>query len=407
MNPRVSLGRILTPADDEPGAQSVVVVNHAWWLRMLAADPSIVGRSVWLNGKPFVSIGVTERGFSGTARYSTGHVDHARELSRAARGSGSLDRVGLSTSVSLASRLSPGTPIAQAEAELTLNRPICGVGPSLSSSTELRPTGPGSRGDHARAAAEMVTGVRLLPFATRAGKNAGQIALIVVLVLTAIALLALALACANVTNLLLAGAIARRTEIGLRIALGARRTRIVRQLLTESLSLGLIAGALGLLFTVWLLPMLAGVVGVPDTFDVRPDGRAYAFLCFISGILGGLGAGLAPSKGALREARWPTRYGAASSSDSRGIEATARRSRWRTGGLFDGAARPGCAAGSRCRACRAPRHRFRRIWTDDNQPRVRTRHGPMAHAHKCTGIVRSSTCGSFQACNRRHSPRSC
>jgi predicted permease len=301
MLPRVSQGRLLTPADDEPGAQPVLVLNHAWWSRILAADPSIVGRSVWLNGTPFVVVGVTERGFAGTAdtppamwtTLANYHVLH---------GGPPLDRRS-STSVSLVSRLAPGVPIAQAEAALTSIVQSAGFGRA-----ELvdpnQSVGPGSGGEYAPAVSEPVTGVRLHPFATRGGKNAGQVALIVVVVLTAIGLV-LVLACANVTNLLLASAIARRTEIGLRIALGARRGRIVRQLLTESLSLGLIAGALGLLFTVWLLPILAGVVGVPDTFDVRPDGRAYAFLCFIS-ILAGLGAGLAPSKGALRDARWPT-----------------------------------------------------------------------------------------------------
>jgi predicted permease len=312
MHPRVSLGRILTPADGEPGAQPVVVVNHAWWSRTLGADPSIVGRSVWLNGRPFVVIGVTERGFAGTAdtppamwtTLENYHVLH---------GGLPLDRRS-STSVSLASRLSPGVPLAQVEAELTSIVQSADLGP-LDLLDPNHPLGAGPRGDYARAPAERVTGVRLFSFGGRAGKNAAQVALIVGVVFTAIGLV-LVLACANVTNLLLASAIARRTEIGLRIALGARQARIVRQLLTESLSLGLIAGAVGLLFTVWLLPTLAGVVGVPETFDVRPDGRAYGFLCFIS-ILAGLGAGLAPSKGALRDARWPTRGGGASGGDSR------------------------------------------------------------------------------------------
>jgi predicted permease len=314
MNPRVALGRVLTPADDEAGARSVVVVNHAWWSRTLAGDPSIAGRSVWLNGRPFVVVGVTERGFTGTAdtppamwaTLANYHVLH---------GGLPLDRRS-STSVSLTIRLPPGVSMAQAEAELSSIVRFAGL-----ARAELvdpnEPVGSNSpRGEYARAPAETLTGVRLLPFATRPGKNAAQTAVIVVVVLTAIGLV-LVLACANVTNLLLASAIARRTEIGLRIALGARRARIVRQLLTESLSLGLIAGALGLLFTLWLLPFLAGVVGLPDTFDVRPDGRAYGFLCLIS-ILGGLGAGLAPSKGALRDARWPTRGGHASSSSSTG-----------------------------------------------------------------------------------------
>jgi hypothetical protein len=259
-------------------------------------------------------------------------------------------------------------PIAQTEGALTSIVQSAGFGRA-----ELvdpnQSVGPGSGGEYAPAASEPVTGVRLHPFATRGGKNAGQVALIVVVVLTAIGLV-LVLACANVTNLLLASAIARRTEIGLRIALGARRGRIVRQLLTESLSLGLIAGALGLLFTVWLLPILAGVVGVPDTFDVRPDGRAYAFLCFIS-ILAGLGAGLAPSKGRAAGCTLADEQQVERPFDR--IETTARRSGRRTGGRFDGAARAGGPAGPRRCARGTPRHRFRRIGSDDHQRRVPTR----------------------------------
>jgi predicted permease len=299
MNPRASLGRILTAADDAPGAASVVVINHAWWSRTLAADPSIVGQPLWLNGRPFVVVGVTEPGFAGTvdtppAMWTTlanYHVLH---------GGAPLDRRS-ATTVNVAIRLTPGVSIAQAEAGLSSIVRSARLGRTGLADPDA-PAGAGTgRGAYTSAPEEAATGVRLLSFATRPGKSGGQIGLIVVVVLTAIGLV-LVLACANVTNLLLASAAARRTEIGLRIALGAGRARIVRQLLTESVTLGLIAGALGVLFTAWLIPILVDLVSVPDTFDVKPDGRVYAFLCVIS-IMAGLGAGLAPARDALRDMR--------------------------------------------------------------------------------------------------------
>src|SRR5262249_55234181 len=107
--------------------------------------------------------------------------------------------------------------------------------------------------------------------------------------------LVLLLACVNVANLQLAGALSRRREIGLRLALGAGRGRIVRQLLTESLTLGLAAGALGYLLTIWMLPVLGAALGAPVTEDIAPDFRVYAFLVCVS-IVAGLGAGLAPAR---------------------------------------------------------------------------------------------------------------
>jgi putative ABC transport system permease protein len=107
--------------------------------------------------------------------------------------------------------------------------------------------------------------------------------------------LLLTLACVNVANLLLAHGVARRGELGVRIALGASRARVVRQLLTESLSLGLLGGAAGLMITLWLLPVLTRVTGAPATLDVAPDLRVLGFLIAVS-IAAGIGAGLAPAR---------------------------------------------------------------------------------------------------------------
>jgi predicted permease len=107
------------------------------------------------------------------------------------------------------------------------------------------------------------------------------------------------LACVNVANLQLASAIARRREIGVRLALGAPRARIIRQLVTESLALGLAAGAIALLLTLWLGPTLAAIVRLPVTVDMTPDARVYLFLSLVS-IAAGIGAGLAPARHGTR-----------------------------------------------------------------------------------------------------------
>ena len=112
--------------------------------------------------------------------------------------------------------------------------------------------------------------------------------------LTTVGLIVL-LACANVTNLLLASAASRRREIGTRLALGASRGRVVRQLLTESVLLGAVAGGFGLLVSSQVLPAFAALIEVPPTFDVSPDGLVYAFVAALT-IAVGIIAGLAPAR---------------------------------------------------------------------------------------------------------------
>ena len=112
--------------------------------------------------------------------------------------------------------------------------------------------------------------------------------------------LLLILGCVNVASLLLANGIARRRELGVRIALGASRARVVRQLLTESLSLGLLGGLAGLLITVWLLPVLTRAAGAPASLDVSMDANVLAFLIVVS-VAAGLGAGVAPAKHAAHD----------------------------------------------------------------------------------------------------------
>jgi predicted permease len=269
-------GRILQPLDDEPGAPPVVVASHGFWSRRLAADPSVVGRQVWINGVPATIVGVAPRSFTGLsgeppafwAPFGSYHAFYSGSpLTRTSR-----------VAVNVYGRVPPGATRAQAEAEL---------GAAAVAAATPEPGG----GETA--------GVRLDPAGSRfSGADGAMLVLVVTLVLALVGLVVL-LACVNVANLQLASAIARRREIGLRLALGAARARIVRQLVTESLALGLAAGAIALLLTIWFGPVLAAVVQLPVTVDMTPDARVYLFLSLIS-IAAGVGAGLAPARHGTR-----------------------------------------------------------------------------------------------------------
>jgi predicted permease len=277
LNGRVALGRTLAVSDDIVGAPPVVVVSHATWIGRLGADASIVGRPVWLNGTAFTVVGVSERGFTGTtdtppalwAPIASYHV---------ALGGPPVERTP-SARVNVVGRIANGMPAVQAAAQLSAVAAAIRTAPVEGS--------------------EALTGVH---FETAAGRmnrsESALIALVAAIVMTAIGLVLL-LACVNVANLQLASAISRQREIGVRLALGASRRRIVRQLMTESLSLGMAGGMSGLLFTVWLVPVLARVARVPASIDFAPDIRVYLFLGVIS-LLAGLGAGLAPARHAMR-----------------------------------------------------------------------------------------------------------
>ena len=274
---RPVLGRLLTTSDDVIGTPAAVVVSHGFWKRRLGSDPAIVGRQIWLNGVPVTVVGVAGRSFTGFfdqppafwAPLATFHVLF----------SGSPLSAVSQTGVNVFSRIPKGGSLEQTQAELSALAMRIGV----DSGSSERPTG-----------------VRL----ERAGsrfRNSAEIrtvTLVVGMVLTVMALV-LVLACVNVANLQLASALARHREIGVRLAVGASRGRVVRQLLTESLALGIAAGAAGLVLTAWMLPVITIAVRAPVTIDVTPDLRVYAFLALIS-LGSGLGAGLAPARHGTR-----------------------------------------------------------------------------------------------------------
>jgi macrolide transport system ATP-binding/permease protein len=273
------LGRTFLPDEDKtPGTNAVVVLSNGFWQRRLAADPNIVGKSVQLNNRAYQVIGVAPEYFAGTkfalALDFWTPISMAEDLRRnpgilAERGSHWMNIIG---------RLKPGISMGQASAEID------------TISTRLNQAYPDNRAASTQARVlseidgrwEELGGVF---------KSAGAIAM-------AIVGLILLIACANVANLMLARAAARRKEIGIRLALGANRARLVRQLLTESLLLSIAGGALGLLLALWVTRLMEGFIPVLEYNIVSNffalDSRALVFTLIVS-LATGLVFGLAPA----------------------------------------------------------------------------------------------------------------
>lgn len=276
------MGRALGPADDRPDASVVVMLSHAFWSRRLNADVSIVGKTVWLSGTPVTVIGVLAPSFNPPGENppslwftfaSYGRVyNYERPIDR-------TSRIG----VQLLARTASSVTRDAAESQMSVAAST--LTPSGVQEFDAQPT--------------RTTGVRL----TRAGyrideADAGTMFAMLAIV-TLVVGLVLTLACANVANMLLAGASARAREIGVRLAMGATGQRVIRQLITESLLIGATAGALGLLLSATMLPALVAAIGLRDTYDVHVDGSVVLFATVIA-LLTGLGAGLAPARHGAR-----------------------------------------------------------------------------------------------------------
>jgi putative ABC transport system permease protein len=274
-----SLGRLLTRADDvTPRAHAVVVLSEGFWRRQFGGDPTLVGRTIRLNGRPYEVVGIAAREFVGTqpnvpdfwvplAMRGQLHGDPADELysDRAYR------------SVGLYGRLKPDVSPTQAAAAMNVlassiaerENPTAGISitnaPTFVSLKEFMPL--------------------IVPMSLAVG-------------------LVLIVACTNVANLLLARAVGRQREIEIRLAVGSSYRRLVRQLITESLVLGVLGGAAGLAASHWAIrfgyPAVLARVPLPSgykdafTINLNPDWRIFAFGLAVS-IAAGILFGLAPA----------------------------------------------------------------------------------------------------------------
>jgi predicted permease len=288
-----ALGRPLLPEDDRPGADRVVVVSDRFWRRELGASRDIIGRTIRLRGQPYAIVGVAPRRFNGLFPMlapeiwlpvaQVGEVEPAgiQEVVPSPGGTSRLDRRGQRW-MFLKGRLKPGVTPPQAEANLRVVM------------DHLAAAYPETNKD--RVVTVLPTSaVRIHPSATRVlVPMAAGLMVVVGLVLL--------VACANVASMLLARASARRREIGIRLAIGASRTRLVRQLLAESLALSALGAVGGVALAWWLTGVVATLslpLPVPLSVDLRLDGRVLAFTLAVT-IIAGVLAGLAPAVRSLR-----------------------------------------------------------------------------------------------------------
>src|ERR1041384_4441952 len=273
------LGRTFLPDEDKKvGANAVVVLSHSFWQRRLASDPNIVGKTVSLNNRAFQVIGVTPDYFVGT-KFALA-LDFWTPISMAEdlrRNPDILKELG-SHWMNVIGRLKPGVSLSQASAEMN------------AISTRLNQAYPDERASSTQAQVMTEVDGRWEELGG-VFKSGGAIAMSIVG-------LVLLIAGANVANLMLARAAARRKEIGIRLALGANRARLIRQLLTESVLLSIAGGLLGLLLAFWVTDLMQAFVPVleykiVDNFFAM-DSRALVFTLVIS-LATGLVFGLAPA----------------------------------------------------------------------------------------------------------------
>jgi putative ABC transport system permease protein len=273
------LGRDFLPEEDQPGASRVVIISHGLWQRRWASDPALLGQTVMFDGQNHTVIGVMPAGFI-FPRFPkdaeawvpmAGDPIQGRRFSPATR------------YLNVIARLKSGATLAQARSEMeAIARRIEQERPQFNRGLGLQATSL-----HRQITGHLRTGLFVL---------LGAVGFV------------LLIACANVTNLLLARSSTRRQEISTRLALGATRTRLIRQLLTESTLLTLLGGAVGLLLANWgtgllsVIPYNAASFFVP--YNVAPDQVTlnWQVLCFTFALslLSGIVFGLAP---ALRSSR--------------------------------------------------------------------------------------------------------
>lgn len=269
------VGRDFEPTDEEGTSGAVVILGHSLWRDAFGADAGIVGRTVRLSGKPYQVVGVLPPSFRGPPPFTLGGQTYSpagevQLLVPLHRPDLAADRERHNHFV--LGRLAEGAGVERASDELSaVMADLAGAYP------DVVPPG-------------------MTAYATGVEAQAVARSRPTLLVFLGAAVLILAVACANVASLLLARAVARSREMTVRVVLGAARARLIRQLLVESLLLGLVGGAVGTAFTWWILRLLPGIglSWIPRLDEIRLDPAMLGMILLLA--LGvGVAFGLAPA----------------------------------------------------------------------------------------------------------------
>jgi len=283
-----SLGRMFLPEEDStPNGHPVVVLGYKFW-KKLGGEPTIVGSQVTLNGHSFTVIGVAPAAFTGVDVGLDPDIYVPMSMHQWIRPGGDLwFELRRALLLNIVARLKPGVTMSQAQAQMrTIAKQLEQAYPDVNKERSI-----------ALVSLEAAKSQGL------AGPNNEDLARNVSLLLLAASVSILLIACANVANLLLARSTARQGEMAVRLALGAGRGRIVRQLLTESVLLGVLGGFGGVILAYCLGDVLVALLPptpFPISLNPQPDWRVLIF-SFAVAVFSGIIFGLAP---ALQMARW-------------------------------------------------------------------------------------------------------
>jgi len=267
------LGRTFSQAEDEPaGGHPVAVINYSWWKTRFGLDPAIVGKTVTLGSTVYTIIGVTPPEFFGTTVGESPDLWIPLSMEKqVSPGWNGLDDKSFQSLYILA-RLKPGVSVARAQANVNLLARQIWREDAGSTLTKQRQ----QTLERAR--------IELTPAASGLSRLRFEFAFPLLILMIVVALVLL-IACANIANLLLARATTRQREIAVRLAIGAGRARLVRQLLSESLLMAFLGGAFGILFASWASEALLAMVSSGHQLlplKVSPDARVLVFTLAVS-----------------------------------------------------------------------------------------------------------------------------